>query len=480
MRSEKPPKAPALLRRMERFVATHHLFERGDRLLVGVSGGADSVCLLHLLALLADAWRLELHVAHLNHGLRGAAAVADARYVAELAQQLGLPYTIEERDVASHRAKLRLSLEEAAREVRYAFFAEVAHRLGAPSVVVGHTADDQVETVLLHLLRGTGTAGLRGMAPTMQWDSKTATYPLKVVRPLLEVRRAQTQAYCAAHDLKPRSDVSNLDLSFTRNRIRAELLLSLRQYNPNIDAALLRLARTAADEMAFWEEQAVALCDRAVRHEGKGIFLELSSLAGQPPALVRHVLREGMRRLSGDLLRVEEAHVEAMKECMTRPGSRLSLPGGLHYYVDYGRVWLGPEPYPPVPLPLLDGEHSLTVPGMTEIPGWRISAKVIPANTANSCPKGWQARLDFDVAGDRLRVRPRRPGDRFQPLGMSGPKKLQDFMVEEKIPRPWRDRIPILTDGSRILWVVGWRIDHRARVTDATRRILVLEFQRNP
>ncbi len=441
---------------------------------MGVSGGPDSVCLLHLLSESREELGLKLHVGHLNHQLRGVESEADADYVSRLANQLGLPVTIGREDVRGYQQKKGSSLEEAAREVRYRFLAALAEEIGAVTLALGHTADDQAETLLLHLIRGSGLAGLRGMKPLSFYNLPSGK-SLKLIRPLLDVSRQETQAYCEALGLSPISDSSNRSLSYLRNRVRLELLPLLERYNPNIRAALLRLARLAEADLTLITSLVSQVWDEIVREDLGGLWLNNQAFSSLSPALKYHLLRETLRRLLGELRDVELSHIESLAQVMASPaGKRLVLPQGLGFYGHYEESWLGYEP-PPCPFPPLEKDHELLIPGETHIPGWRILASLPQARDEDSklC-----ACFDFDSTGSRLLVRKRRSGDRFQPLGMNQPKKLQDFMVDAKIPRAWRDRVPLVCQGEEIIWVVGWRIAHRFRVTQKTHQILRLEFQR--
>jgi len=237
-------------------VHAHRLVSPGDRVVVGVSGGADSVCLLHLLAMARQVLEIDLHVAHLDHQLRGVEAEADADYVSGLARSMGIACTVEQQDAAAYKQEAKCSVEEAARELRYRFFASVAGRVGASRIAVGHTRDDNVETILMHIVRGTGIDGLCGLAPCCPLPDVRQCLPgeavqgdLRVVRPLLEVSRREAVDYCEGHRLGPRIDSSNLSPEFLRNRLRLNLLPLLRQYNPAIDQALLRLAGLAGEDV---------------------------------------------------------------------------------------------------------------------------------------------------------------------------------------------------------------------------------------
>ena len=469
-----------LKQRVLRFIQKEELIpgkagEKGRKMLVGVSGGPDSVCLLHILDQLRETLGVSLHVAHLNHMLRGVDSDADARYVAEFSGTLGIPATVEKRDVEAYRKEHRLSLEEAAREVRYGFFSQVAESVGAGHIALGHTQDDQVETILMHLVRGTGLAGLRGMGPVTSLRPPGGGV-LVVVRPLLEVARRETEEYCRAYDLNPRSDFSNYSLDYTRNRFRYELIPLLQSYNKNVGAALMRTAHAAADELSYLEEGVSLVWERVVREQPNGLLLDSEALLSLHPALQRHLLRRVLGEVLADLTDIQSIHIEKMMEALSKPaGKRLSLPRGLVFHVGYNTCLVTKGAVDTCPFPPLEGEYKLNVPGDTAFPGWRVKAGIIrPGGKA----EGLGACLDLDEAGSDLVVRGRRAGDRFQPLGMGEAKKLQDFMVDAKVPRSWRDRVPLVCSSEGIIWVVGWRIAEPVRVTDSTKQVLRLEFKR--
>lgn len=457
------------------FIRGQNLILAGDKLLVAVSGGADSVCLLHILARHRNEFGVEIHAAHLNHQLRGNESDADATYVSDLARKLGVPATVERRDVASYRKGG--SLEEAAREVRYGFLADVAEKLDAAKVVTGHTCDDHIETILLHLLRGSGTTGLCGLQPRSAFPYPEKSCRLELIRPLLKITRQETMGYCRRHRLTPRTDSSNESLSFLRNRVRLELLPLLRDYNPGIDRALLRLADIAGDDISFIEQQASLLWQDLVQKDGDVLYLDVNKMLTLPRALQRQVFRKAVKQLRGDLKDVEAEHIEAMIESLSKPaGKRFHLPDGLTLSTEYGRLVMTATPASVCPLPLIKGTASINIPGQTDLPGWRVTADVVEKSVSRN--NGLTASFDFDKVGKKLIVRRRRPGDRFQPLGMSQTKKLQDFMVDAKIPRSWRDRVPLVSSARQILWVVGWRMDDRVKVTEKTKKVLWLQFER--
>ena len=485
--------------RVLHFIQEHHLVSHQQKLVVAVSGGPDSVCLLHIMMRLQGELDIRLHVAHLNHQLRGTESEADAQYVSNLAQQLGIPASIEQRDVKSYQNQQRVSLEEAAREVRYAFLAQVAESIGASRVAVGHTTDDHIETILMHLIRGTGTRGLRGLQPCSLWQSSGNS--LTIVRPLLQVSREETAGYCHHHQLMPRIDASNLSLSPLRNRIRHQLLPLLESYNPQVADALLRTARIAADDLAFLDKEGTRLWGEIAQKQENTIILDKERFLELPSALKRHLLRASIEKLLG-LKDIEARHIEEIMDALNKPaGKRLSLPGGLTFSVEYSKYLIGSDPAALSPFPNLSTEFTLKIPGETLLPVWRIEATIISPSVVKGKPEGalapsetitplikgkgiglinnlFIAYFDLDKAGDKLLVRPRQPGDRFQPLGMSQPKKLGEFMIDAKIPQAWRQRIPIVCSPNHILWVVGWHIDDRVKVTEDTKQVLRLEFKR--
>jgi tRNA(Ile)-lysidine synthase len=466
------------------FMRDNRLVSRGDKVVVAVSGGADSVCLLHILRNIESELGIELHVAHLDHGLREGSSCLDAQYVGELAEKLELPSTIEKRDVQNYWQKHRLSLEEAAREVRYQFLEEVVKKQGAASVAVAHTMNDHVETVLLHILRGSGLTGLVGLKQATILKYKRVG-PLKVIRPLLWLNRDEVEAYCKESDLDYRTDATNESLTQTRNRIRLKLLPQLRRdFNPKIDDAIDRLSRLAADDVDFIEGEAKRAAAKLILSDHNITLIDRASFLELRPALRRGVLRQLLSTELGSPKDVEATHIEDMNQLAEGDtGQSINLPDKLTFVVGYSDLMLGRNLSKVIPLPPLEGQYLINIPGVTELSGWRVTATVIDSvggMPTEKTEKPFTQYMDFDTTTNSLTVRTRLAGDRFQPLGMSTEKTLKDFLIDSKVPRTWRERVPIVVNPGQIVWVAGYRLDDRIKVTPSTKRILRLEFVRQP
>lgn len=466
--------------RVRRFILDHGLLRPGEGVLVGVSGGPDSTCLLLILAALRPSLRFRLHAAYFDHGLRGPGAAArEQRFVRSLAEALAVPLRCGVGDVRGHARAHRRSLEEAARELRYRFLAEAAREAGCEAVAVGHTQDDQAETVLLHLLRGSGVRGLAAMAPASSWPVAGGDGAPRLVRPLLGVSHDDTEGCCRDVGLAPQQDPSNRSRAHLRNRVRRELLPLLRRYNPRIDEALARLAGAAAADIELLEGlAAVALADEP---SGGGVVrLKRRRLAALAPALRGHAVRLAVGRLLGDVRGLGERHVRALLRASEgRTGAQLQLPRGLRAEVTRDTLVLSTAP-PETPLALPEGEEALPVPGSARLGPWRVRARLLrraPPDLKAAAGRTTVV-LDADACGGALWLRRRRPGDRFQPLGLSQPKKLQDFFVDAHVPRAERDAVLLVCSGRGIAWVVGQRPADWAKVTVATRRLLRLRATR--
>jgi len=446
-------------------IQRQRLFEPGETVVVAVSGGADSVALLDILSRFAEE-NLRLVVAHLNHGLRGADSDGDQEFVVRLAERYGFPCESQRTDVAGLSRDLQLSLEDAGRRARYAFFARVAQAHGADSIALAHHRDDQAETVLIRLLRGAGGAGLSAMGSLSRGMLK---------RPLLRTSRSEIEQYLKGRGISYRTDASNSDTTFLRNSIRHELIPLLARYNPKISERLAATAQILASDEELLEGLTDAAYARLVRHRGGEPGFAVADLATEPRGLRLRLYRRALAELRGDLERIGLSHLEAIDRLAAspRPNCRVKLPGSCFVARSYGALRFcggGQAEEPEVAREIsgvgnhpLAGGRSLLVQSVARPasldPGSRRVAYLDPA----SAPFPWLVRGFL-------------PGDRFTPLGMTGCQKLKDLFMNEKIPTGERRAIPLLVSGGRILWVCGVRMADQGRVSASSGPVLRVEI----
>ncbi len=432
---------------VRRFILDRALLSSDGRLLLAVSGGPDSTALLLIMARLAKNLRISLGVAHFDHGLRGhETAEREEAFVRDLACSLGVPCFSGADDVRALAHSQHLSLEDAARRARYAFLASVAARESFSAVATGHTASDQAETVLLHLVRGSGLDGLAGMTPRSSWPLGGSD--LTLVRPLLRLSREQTLAYCAAACVAPVEDETNLSPQYRRNRVRHELLPLLRDLNPGIESALVRLSDAAAEDTAYLRGVASeALLPRQDGAEG----LSLRLLRAWPASPRRHALRLAFAAVVGDARELTQSHLQAIERLVLagKTGDRLDLPRNVSASLRRDALELRAD----VTAAALPDEAAVL-----NVLGEMHFGPLLVAASASSPPSGQWAEVDAAAAGTWLCVRARLPGDRFQPLGMAQDKKLQDFLTDAHVPRDARDSVPLFVSPRGIVWVGGLRV----------------------
>lgn len=459
---------------------------REQTLLVGVSGGPDSLCLLDILHQLG----YPLVVAHLDHQLRPGSA-GEAESIERIARSLGAPFVCRKLDVSRHAREQAQSIEEAARNLRYAFLFEEAERLEAQAVAVGHNADDQTETVLMHFLRGSGLAGLGGMDFRSLPNPWSASIPL--VRPLLGVRRGQILEYLSRRGLEPVFDESNQDVRYYRNRLRHELVPFLESLNPGVSRRICQTAEILRADDQVLNALTQDLWESARLHQdSRAVALDLETLTAQPLALQRRLLRRAIAALRPGLRDIDFQTVERLLVFLEQPtrSRQADLAAGLRVEIDSGRLWLAfwRAELPGEGLPRLEpaSPRPVAVPGETRLcPGWRLRCEVLSASPARidqalRNPDPWQAWLNLDALELPLEVRPRQPGDRFQPLGMAGHSiKLSDYLINQQMPRRSRPDWPLVAAGGRIAWIPGYTINDRFAVHPEVTRLLHLKLEKD-
>ncbi len=462
------------MRKVSEFVKTQDLFSPGDRVLVAVSGGPDSVALLDVLHSLREEWGLHLEVAHVQHGMRGEEGREDARFVADLARSLNLPFHLKEVSVPDiKRSAGKGNLEALARDERYGFFAAIAQERDLNKIATAHTLDDQAETVLMWFLRGCGTKGLAGIAPLHRRASQNADSAPALVRPLLGVSKPEILDYLSERQLVYRMDRTNEDPAMLRNWIRLELLPRI---SDRIDAHWpQRLARQAAllrDEDVFMDGLAKIELDK-LRHPAG---LDRKLLAQQEPALQRRILRLWIAEIRGHLRALDYRHVEEALDLVARgsPHARLSIPGGWELVNIYETVKLEKRFRKQKGLrysyPFRAGEVLQIPEAGIALASERIS---VPPSELPRVPTSLEEGL-FDAAllPDDLTVRNLCAGDRFQPLGMKGRKKVKDLFIEKKVPLAVRSVLPLVSMGDEILWIPAYARSEAAKIGPQTRDVL--------
>jgi tRNA(Ile)-lysidine synthase len=447
----------------------------GTTWVVAVSGGSDSVGLLRSLHALAADLGLKLSVAHLNHGVRGEAAQADADFVASLAQSLELPF-----DLGHWSPQSTSHFESAARRARYAWLAEIATARGATAIAVGHTMDDQAETILHRILRGTGPRGLAGMQPIRRIDK---TSKIRLVRPLLTVPRAAIRDYLATLNQPYREDETNTDPSHTRARIRHDLLPKLAtDYNPNITAALVQLGKLARSSQQAVANDARTIVREALLHKtNESLVLRHGYLQDVPLFLRTEVLRHLWRKAGWPEADMSATRWTRMAELVGQPKFRPTAIGaGVTISIEKQRFLLLHRSQPPTPAPEpptrpVDPQQPihLQIPGITPIP-WA-NGSIITTTDPNA-PS--QESISLKNLTSPLTIRRPTPGDRFAPLGMKGQSKpLADFFRAQKVPKHLRSRTPLLCDAQGIIWVIGHRIADRVKVHSPADSTIGLTWQ---
>ena len=457
-------------------------------ILAGVSGGPDSLCLMSILHKAG----YQVVVAHFNHKLRPDSD-EDADIVEQAAARLQLTCVVESGDVHAYAEPEKLSIEEAARNLRYRFLMAQARLTKSQAVAVGHTADDQVETVLMHFLRGAGLAGLKGMTHRTIVQAFDAEIP--IVRPLLDAWREETVVYCAVNGLRPRHDPSNASLDFFRNRLRHLLIPSLESYNPRFKEVVWRTSRALAGD---YEVITRVLDEKwkacVVQENADFVAFDVTRLTKEPIGLQRNLVRRAMERIRPEHLDVGFETLERAGQFINGAAShyvRFNLTGEMHLlregwliYVVAGDATLPVERWPQMPED--SSTIPLKIPDSIELSGgwklncerWNIASLAMEQARANDDP--FQVWLDAKEISDALELRIRQEGDRFEPLGMNGKTmKISDFFINVKLPQRARERWPLLCMGAKVVWVPGYRPAHSFRLTDATRQALYFSLTRS-
>ena len=459
--------------KVKAYVERFHMIEPKDTIVLGVSGGADSVCLLKILARWKEVWGISLWAVHVHHQLRGEEADADERFVRELCEKEGIPCQVFHEDVQGMAQKEKIGLEEAGRVARYRCFATVCEDVGGGKIALAHHQDDLAETMLHHLVRGTGMAGLCSLKPISG----------NRIRPLLCLEKGEILAYLEAAGQSWRTDSSNLEDDYTRNRIRHHVLEELKiEVNPRAVKHMAQLSEELEEARAVLAQVAAEKRRQYVRENENGMLLT-EELKNEPELISRQIVHELLKEISGKQKDLTRIHVEAVQELWNRQvGARRDLPYGMQARRTYDGIYLErkAEKYAEQDL-----EKSAMIPitvQSAEPESFRIgeltlTANLIPRNFREIPEKKYTKWFDYDKIKQTLVIRHRQPGDRICLFDRGGSKKLKDYLIDRKIPAQKRDQLWLLADGSDILWIIGDRISAAYKVTAESQRILQAEIK---
>jgi tRNA(Ile)-lysidine synthase len=446
-------------------IQKHEMLRGEEKILVGLSGGPDSVCLLHILHRLKDRLALDLAALYIDHGLRPDETTGEVEFCRRLCEELSVDFLSRLIDVNTYAKEQRFNLQEAARELRYMTFESVAYEIGAKKIAQGHTIDDQLETFFMRMFRGAGPKGLSGIHPVRGM----------IIRPLLDVDREDIENYLKQENKSFIMDSSNLKKDYLRNKLRLELIPEMKKMAPHITKSIARTMDILREEEKYFEIIiAKTLMKLISRKTDKRIELFLSPLEAMDRVILRRVLRRALDETRG-LRGIEFVHIENIIELVKhgRQGDRICLPGGLRAVKDYATLILISE------IPEKLGSFTLNVPG--EVVLKEIGA-VIKASIEHEEERYGHVRtiavFDAGKTGTELTIRSREKGDFFYPMGFGKKKKLQDYFVDEKVPRDERDAVPIVVTGNDIVWIAGYRGDERFKVSESTERFLKIELNK--
>lgn len=453
------------LEKVKATIEKHSMLSGGETVLIGLSGGPDSVCLLAVLSKLKDELNLKLHALYVDHGLRPDETQSEIEFCKKLCEGMKDRFVTKSIDVKTYAKEQRLNKQEAARELRYMVFDEVSSEIKADGVALGHTADDQLETFFLRFFRGSGPKGLSGIPPVRG----------KIIRPLIETERNEIEEFLDEHGVNYIVDSSNLKGDYLRNRIRLSFIPEIKKINPEITETVSRTMEILREEEKYFDIIVTkTLMKLITRKTDSRIELFLTPMVAMEKVILRRVLRRAIDETKG-LRGMGFIHIEDIIELVKqgKPGDRLYLPKGLRVIKNYSTLVITSE------IPQRIGTLSLNVREEIVLKDINAAIKASIEDRIDNYGDGKiMVVLDADKTGSVLIVRSREKGDFFYPLGFGKRKKLQDFFVDEKVPRDERDSIPIVVSGSDIVWIAGYRGDERFKVIDSTKRFLKLEIRK--
>lgn len=453
-----------------RTIKENNMFDKGDRVIVAVSGGPDSIALLHVLYKLKEELGISLYVAHVNHGLRGAEADSDEEYVKNFCESLHIEFRSKRVDINEISRLKNISSESAGREVRYEFFKELMNKFSAQKVAIAHNANDQAETILMRIMRGTGMDGLIGIRPVR--DNI-------FVRPLINNTRDEIEEYCLKNNLNPRIDKTNLEAIYSRNKVRLQLIPYIKEnFNEDIIQVLNRLSYTIKVDNDYLEEVSKEKYKKYCDTNGEKVIISKEAFL-EHESIVTRIIRLAIQNLVGNLCNFEKIHIYdimRLQKCST--GKELSLPSNVYSVNNYGDIVISRTKKQNIKARV---EEYILVNGINVIKDINIKISINKASMEKKPDfkrSKWIKYFDYDKIKGDITLRFRRDGDRFTPLGMSGSKKLKDLFIDLKVPKEERSEIPLVCFGGSIAWITGYRVSEIFKVDENTKNILEVKIER--
>lgn len=452
-------------------IKKYNMLEIGDKVIVALSGGPDSVCLLHILYTLKQKYNLTIYAAHVNHCLRGEEADADEEYAKKLSARLGIECFVKRVDINKLSKERGLSSESAGREARYEFFEELRKRLQANKIALAHNANDQAETVLMRIIRGSGMEGITGIKPIRGNI---------FIRPIINIRRGSIEKYCEVNDLNPRIDKTNLENIYARNKIRLELIPYIEEnFNEDIISTLNRFADTISRDNDYLESLSQEMYKSYCEKKEHKVIIYKEAFEEQEAILTR-IVRKAISEIKGNLYNVEKVHIyDLLKLQDGTTGRKINLPDNVTAFNNYGNIELSRNKTSSKNEAQSEYTLSIDTKKLIEKFNISISLRIISPNERINFKDGEYTKyFDADKVKNKVIVRSRKDGDRFTPFGMKNSKKLKDFFIDLKVPQEERDKIPLICFDEEIGWVVGFRISENYKISKDTKNILEIKIEK--
>ncbi|MCT4508979.1 MAG: tRNA lysidine(34) synthetase TilS [Tepidibacter sp.] len=453
-------------------IKKYNLVNDGDKIILGVSGGPDSICMLHILNYLKDEFNIKIYAAHLNHKIRGIEAQKDAMYVAKICDIIRVPCFIRAIDVPAYCKEKGVSLEEGARILRYNMFFEIKEKISADKIAIAQNINDQAETVIMRIMRGTGLQGLKGI----QYKREDG-----IIRPLLDIDREDIEKYCEQNNLAPRIDQTNLEEIYTRNKIRLKLIpYMVENFNPNLKESISRMTNLLKDDSDFiMEESNKSFNDICNKISDNTISLDIDKFINTHKALKNRIIRKCIDFVLGDIKGIEQKHIQDVNNLINshKNNLRIDLPKGLLVYKKNTSIIFTDED---LVEEKISYDYIIPKSGYIKIKESNtiVESKILNIDEYQKSKSDKYIKFfDADKIKGNLSIRNRRNGDKIKLLGLGGSKKIKDLFIDLKIPKEERDLIPILSDENGIMWVIGHRMSEDYKIESNTRNVLRISFK---